>query len=252
MAESLFDRLGHVFRRPGSASAAPVQAAPAAQAAAAAPAVEASAAAPAAEASAAAPAAEAGAAAQAAAAAPEAVTAGPMQAAAPAAPAKSPQQVEQEQLWGQVDQAWGANDFEKVSGLLDRLKQIDPQENAVIDEKLAAAQYNWAGQVEQSGDLNKALFLYQEAKQRNPNLGEANFAIERVQAKLAPPAAAEDADQVAAAAERTYTVQGDDTLSGIAEKMYGSANDWQKIFAANRDQISNPDVIQPGQTLKIP
>ena len=31
-------------------------------------------------------------------------------------------------------------------------------------------------------------------------------------------------------------------LSDIAEQFYGSANDWQKIFSANRHQIVNPDV----------
>jgi nucleoid-associated protein YgaU len=32
----------------------------------------------------------------------------------------------------------------------------------------------------------------------------------------------------------------------------GDANRWQKIFDANRDQIKDPDLIQPGQKLKIP
>ena len=55
-----------------------------------------------------------------------------------------------------------------------------------------------------------------------------------------------------AAAERTYTVEEGDTLSAIAERFYGSANDWPRIHEANRDQIENPDMIYPGQTLKIP
>ncbi len=49
--------------------------------------------------------------------------------------------------------------------------------------------------------------------------------------------------------EHTYTVQSGDNLSKIAGK-YGTT--WQAIFEANRDQISNPDLIQPGQELKIP
>ena len=47
----------------------------------------------------------------------------------------------------------------------------------------------------------------------------------------------------------TYTVRPGDTLSGIGSK-YGVA--WKEIFEANRDVIENPDVIQPGQVLKIP
>lgn len=50
----------------------------------------------------------------------------------------------------------------------------------------------------------------------------------------------------------TYTVQPGDTLSGIAKKHLGDANAYPKIFDANRDVLSNPDQIQPGQVLKIP
>lgn len=51
---------------------------------------------------------------------------------------------------------------------------------------------------------------------------------------------------------QTYTVASGDTLSKIAKKFYGSANQWRGIFEANRDQLSNPDLIRPGQVLKIP
>src|SRR5918912_655194 len=88
------------------------------------------------------------------------------------------------------------------------LLKLRPEDSAVIDEKFAAAQYNQAAAFEQAGDLNRALYLYQEAQRRNPNLGEAWFAIERVQAALAPPPApAEPAPAEAAPTERTYTVQ---------------------------------------------
>jgi len=56
----------------------------------------------------------------------------------------------------------------------------------------------------------------------------------------------------APAAQQTYTVAKGDSLSKIAKHFYGNANDWRRIFEANRDQISNPDLIQPGQVLKIP
>ncbi|MBN8727159.1 MAG: LysM peptidoglycan-binding domain-containing protein [Xanthomonadales bacterium] len=51
---------------------------------------------------------------------------------------------------------------------------------------------------------------------------------------------------------RTYTVLTGDSLSKIARKLYGDANRWREIFDANRDQLDNPDLIQPGQVLKIP
>ena len=47
----------------------------------------------------------------------------------------------------------------------------------------------------------------------------------------------------------TYTVQSGDTLSKIGSN-YGVS--WQAIFEANRDILDNPDLIQPGQELKIP
>ena len=56
----------------------------------------------------------------------------------------------------------------------------------------------------------------------------------------------------AAAAERSYTVKAGDTLSKIAKEHFGNANEYMKIFNANRDQLTDPDKIKPGQTLKIP
>ena len=52
--------------------------------------------------------------------------------------------------------------------------------------------------------------------------------------------------------ERTYTVAKGDTLSHIAKAHYGKASKWKAIFDANRDQLDDPDRIQPGQVLKIP
>ena len=51
---------------------------------------------------------------------------------------------------------------------------------------------------------------------------------------------------------RTYTVQAGDTLSKIAKDFYGHANEYTKIFDANKDQLSDPDKIKVGQELKIP
>ena len=49
-----------------------------------------------------------------------------------------------------------------------------------------------------------------------------------------------------------YTVTAGDNLSKIAKHFYGDANAWKKIFDANRDQLTDPDRIKPGQMLKIP
>lgn len=50
----------------------------------------------------------------------------------------------------------------------------------------------------------------------------------------------------------SYTVQKGDTLSKISKQFYGDANKYQKIFDANKDQLKDPDKIQPGQVLRIP
>ena len=51
------------------------------------------------------------------------------------------------------------------------------------------------------------------------------------------------------AASNTYTVQSGDNLSKIGSK-YGVS--WQQIFEANRETLSDPDKIYPGQELNIP
>ena len=55
-----------------------------------------------------------------------------------------------------------------------------------------------------------------------------------------------------AGAGETYTVKAGDTLSKIAKEKLGDANAYPEIFNANRDQLSDPDKIKPGQVLKIP
>lgn len=49
-----------------------------------------------------------------------------------------------------------------------------------------------------------------------------------------------------------HTVVSGDTLSKIAKQFYGNANDYMKIFEANKPMLSHPDKIYPGQMLRIP
>ena len=58
--------------------------------------------------------------------------------------------------------------------------------------------------------------------------------------------------RIGGAAETTYTVKSGDTLSKIAKEFLGDANAYPEIFNANKDQLSDPDKIKPGQVLKIP
>ena len=56
----------------------------------------------------------------------------------------------------------------------------------------------------------------------------------------------------AATGGQTYTVKSGDTLSKISQQFYGSSNEYMRIYYANRDKLSDPDKIQPGQQLVIP
>jgi nucleoid-associated protein YgaU len=49
-----------------------------------------------------------------------------------------------------------------------------------------------------------------------------------------------------------YTVKSGDSLSKIAKALMGDGNKWPKIFEANKEVIKNPDLIYPGQQLRIP
>lgn len=51
---------------------------------------------------------------------------------------------------------------------------------------------------------------------------------------------------------KTYRVNAGDNLSNIAQQFYGDGSQWRRIYDANRDKISNPDLIYPGQELQIP
>jgi len=55
-----------------------------------------------------------------------------------------------------------------------------------------------------------------------------------------------------ATAAKTYTVKAGDTLSKIAKEHLGNAGAYMKIFDLNKDQLSDPDKIKPGQVLRLP
>lgn len=55
-----------------------------------------------------------------------------------------------------------------------------------------------------------------------------------------------------AAGGKTYTVKSGDTLSQIAKDHLGHAGAYMKIFELNKDQLTDPDKIKPGQVLRLP
>lgn len=95
--------------------------------------------------------------------------------------------------------------------------------------------------------------IWDRIKQVDPSYSDlvADFTVDP---SLPQPAAAQAAQATAGAQPgvRTYKVQPGDTLSKIAKEVYGNANQYNKIFEANRDKLDNPDRIYPGQELVIP
>lgn len=51
---------------------------------------------------------------------------------------------------------------------------------------------------------------------------------------------------------RTHVVVKGDSLSKIAQREYGDPQQWRRIYEANRDIVKDPDLIYPGQTLRLP
>jgi nucleoid-associated protein YgaU len=70
--------------------------------------------------------------------------------------------------------------------------------------------------------------------------------------KVNPAAAQKTTGTAGQTSAKTYTVKAGDTLSKIAKEQFGDANAYDEIFNANRDQLTDPDKIKPGQVLKIP
>ena len=80
----------------------------------------------------------------------------------------------------------------------------------------------------------------------------ADFSNVRSGGSSTAPAPASPAPGSGTSTVRVYEVKKGDSLSKIARHFYGKADLWPKIYEANRSSIENPDLIYPGQELKIP
>jgi nucleoid-associated protein YgaU len=89
--------------------------------------------------------------------------------------------------------------------------------------------------------------LWDQIKLVNPNLDDITAEID-VDAKAMSAAVG----GAPAEAGQTYTVKAGDNLSRISKQYYGDANEYMRIFYANRDKLNDPDKIQVGQQLTIP
>lgn len=100
--------------------------------------------------------------------------------------------------------------------------------------------------------------IWDQIKQVDPNYSDltADITVNESMAQqtqtAAPKTQTAGASTSGGQSSRTYTVQSGDSLSAISKRFYGNANDYMKIFEANRDTLKDPNKIQPGQQLVIP
>jgi hypothetical protein len=91
--------------------------------------------------------------------------------------------------------------------------------------------------------------FWDQIKLVNPNADDVTAEI-NVDSSRAMSAAAGGAG--GSGGGETYEIKSGDTLSKISKHFYGNANEYMRIFYANRDKLSDPDKIQAGQKLVIP
>jgi LysM repeat protein len=128
--------------------------------------------------------------------------------------------------------------YQSVLNLMNQL-QVQLQNLHVQDNKLVLR-----GHAKTHADSNK---VWDQIKLVDRNyqqdlMAEITYAAEASAAAAAAPQST----------ARTYIVKAGDTLSKIAKEHYGDASQYMKIFEANRDKLSDPNKIQPGQHLIIP
>ena len=91
------------------------------------------------------------------------------------------------------------------------------------------------------------------ATNREVAAAEAAPEVDNLRQELAAEKAARrEVEQAAKAKAQTYVVKSGDSLSKIAKEIYGDAKRWSEIFEANKDKIKDPNLIHPGQELRIP
>lgn len=122
---------------------------------------------------------------------------------------------------------------------------------------------------------NPAAKIKQEIEAANPGINNLGVEFKDGQVKLSGEAASSEAmekavlmagniqgvekvsaDQVQAPLQagkvEYYVIQKGDNLSAIAKKFLGNASAYPKIFEANREVIKDPNLIYPGQKIRIP
>lgn len=112
-----------------------------------------------------------------------------------------------------------------------------------------------ASVVSSDGSINGHIMLFDlvERSMENGTPAEQAAAARMKQEAIALlNATSDEREPLTASGEQYYVVESGDSLAYIALQFYGNTNDYQRIFEANRTQISSPERIRVGQRLLIP
>ena len=97
------------------------------------------------------------------------------------------------------------------------------------------------------------IFDYWKKEKAKPDFSNVRSGGSSTASAPAPlPQADGDSSPPSPVETHTYVVVKGDSLSKIAMGQYGNAQKWRRIYEANRDLIKDPDLIYPGQQLRIP
>jgi LysM repeat protein len=119
----------------------------------------------------------------------------------------------------------------------DKIKEEIEHDNPGISDLTVSYQdgvVSLSGKADSAEAMEKAVLMAGNVK------GVAEVKAEQIES---PP----QTDQV-----EFYVIQKGDTLSAVAKRFYGDASAYPRIFKSNREVIKDPDLIFPGQKIRIP
>ncbi|MCB0076280.1 MAG: LysM peptidoglycan-binding domain-containing protein [Anaerolineales bacterium] len=130
-----------------------------------------------------------------------------------------------------------------------RAKSTQDDRQAKLDERALNLEHR-------ENDLNRREAALErrerELAAREQAVAEKEQTLQSKEASLTQRESEVAAREQSANEPRTYRVESGDTLGKIAQKFYGDAAQWPRIFEANRDIIANPDLIVDGWVIRIP
>lgn len=118
-------------------------------------------------------------------------------------------------------------------------------------EEAARLEFEMKRQAEAEIERQKILDQERLAAEAREAARQKKIAAEKAEARLK---AERDRQEKSVKPVARHTVKRGETLPQIAalQEVYGESSLWPLIYRANRDQISNPAVLWPGQVLRIP